>query len=192
MNRLKEPCKGFTIIELLSAIAVIAILASIVISIQRGVFSEQSDAKARGEMQAIATALEAFKQKYRDYPLIDDDPEELYNALMGRTVIGRVGDEYRMVDVPTARAVPLIDEMSIEVYDDGSSTYFLDPWGEPYVYYYREEPNGTWNHTSFILLSSGSDGQLGASITNGNLEDNPSDYYGSPDSSEFDNLVYGY
>ncbi|MEM8550135.1 MAG: prepilin-type N-terminal cleavage/methylation domain-containing protein [Verrucomicrobiota bacterium] len=194
MKTLKKPHKGFTVIELLSAIAVIAILASIVFSIQRGVFTEQSDAKARGEMQAIATALEAFKQKYRDYPLINNDPNALYDALMGNTIIGRSGGTtYDMIAVTSGRVVPLLDEVSIEIYDDGTDTYFVDPWGNPYKYYYRTDPKGAWNHTSFILLSTGADGQEGAAIANnGELDSDPNDYFGEPVDLRFDNLIFGY
>ncbi len=59
---------GFTLIELLSAIAVVAILMAISIGAVQGAREQAYIARARGELSALATALEEYKRLYGDYP----------------------------------------------------------------------------------------------------------------------------
>lgn len=59
---------GFTLIELLTGIAVIAILTTFAIGAVRGAKERANIARARGELAALATALEEFKRIYGDYP----------------------------------------------------------------------------------------------------------------------------
>ena len=60
---------GFTLLELLTAIAVIAILTTIAIGSVRGAKERANIARARGELAALVTALEDFKRMYGDYPV---------------------------------------------------------------------------------------------------------------------------
>lgn len=53
--------KGFTLVELLVVIAIIAILATIGLTVFSGVQKNARDARRRGEIDAIAKALEANK-----------------------------------------------------------------------------------------------------------------------------------
>lgn len=59
---------GFTIIELLSVVAVIGILAAIIIPTSRGAFSAANKAKARTQFSQWGAAFEQFRQEYGSYP----------------------------------------------------------------------------------------------------------------------------
>jgi prepilin-type N-terminal cleavage/methylation domain-containing protein len=59
---------AFTLIELLTVIAVIAILTTISIGAVRGARERANISRARTELAALATALEEFKRLYGDYP----------------------------------------------------------------------------------------------------------------------------
>ena len=59
---------AFTLIELLTVIAVLAILTTISIGAVRGAKERASIAQARAELGSLATALEDFKRLYGDYP----------------------------------------------------------------------------------------------------------------------------
>lgn len=60
--------RAFTLIELLTVIAVIAILMTIGIGAIRGARERANIARARTELAALVTALEEFKRLYGDYP----------------------------------------------------------------------------------------------------------------------------
>jgi prepilin-type N-terminal cleavage/methylation domain-containing protein len=60
--------RGFTLLELLTAITVIGILATISIGAVRGAKERGSIARTRAELAALVTALEQFKGLYGDYP----------------------------------------------------------------------------------------------------------------------------
>lgn len=90
---------GFTLIELLVVMGIIMILAGIVIGVQRGVYYQQSKARAVAEMRTIASGLESFKLTYGDYPPMtrpspsgtpvrdETAATRLFAALTGRSIL---------------------------------------------------------------------------------------------------------
>ncbi len=63
---------GFTLVELLTVIVIIAILAAITMSISNVVMRNAANSRAWTQMTAIQTDLESFKTKYLDYPPMDN------------------------------------------------------------------------------------------------------------------------
>lgn len=63
---------AFTLIELLTVVAVIAILTTLGIGSVRGAKERANIARARSELVALVTALEEFKRLYGDYPQTGD------------------------------------------------------------------------------------------------------------------------
>jgi prepilin-type N-terminal cleavage/methylation domain-containing protein len=59
---------GFTLVELLTVIAIVAILTTISVGAIRGAKERANIARARTELAALVTALEEFKRQYGDYP----------------------------------------------------------------------------------------------------------------------------
>jgi prepilin-type N-terminal cleavage/methylation domain-containing protein len=201
---MRKPRTGFTLIELLVVMGVILILAGIVVGVQRGVYHQQSQARAKADMQAIANALETFKLRYGDYPwggATDTSQtgstadKNLFLVLTGQRVLKKSGGSYSMVTLPVAqKAAPLIDESQIET--DSNDTYFVDPWGSPYKYYYKSNKDTEWNHTGFILMSMGpdrsdTDSSTIVDFSKGEFPENSETYYNDPSKKRFDNLIYG-
>jgi len=60
--------KGFTIIELLIVISVIAILVGIALPRFRGMQDEGNVAKAHGELRTLQTAVESYREHHTTYP----------------------------------------------------------------------------------------------------------------------------
>lgn len=165
---------GFTLVELLTVIAIIMILAGIVVGVQRGVYSSQANAKARAEIQAIATAVEQYKAQYGTYPRISNNSGELYQHLIGEryskfTPSSTPNGTGSWSNVGTeGNARPVIDASRMTVAKTGTAR-FVDPWGSDYIYVYNPnppaptqtnpnpaDPNGFGDHF-FVLYSPGPD-----------------------------------
>ncbi|GHC00114.1 type II secretion system protein [Cerasicoccus arenae] len=87
---------GFTLVELLTVIAIIGILAGILIPVVGGAKKSALKAQSRAQFNGWATALEAYKAEYGYYPelgslnsdggpiTVDSYTDEFIKALSGR------------------------------------------------------------------------------------------------------------
>jgi general secretion pathway protein G len=71
LNRQGGKQRGFTIVELLIVIAVIAILAAIVLTSYQGTQAQARDAKRKSDVKALIDALEVYYQDNGFYPPSD-------------------------------------------------------------------------------------------------------------------------
>lgn len=60
--------KGVTLVELLTVMAIVALLATIAVGTIRGVKQRANIARAKSDLAALATALEGYKRHYGEYP----------------------------------------------------------------------------------------------------------------------------
>ena len=154
---------AFTLIELLTVISVIAILAAITFGISAGVYQRQARTKAQAELSALASALESYRAQYGSYPEADGtgwdgaNAHVLYRALTGQ--IEPDGTE----NTPKKKAFVDISKFDLDK-DESTGTFsddnaFVDPWGKPYVYQFDPD-SSNWNRFGFLLFSRGADGLL--------------------------------
>jgi hypothetical protein len=99
------------------------------------------------------TALEEYKNDYGDYP-----PESvgLHRALI---------EGVRPDGTEPASDRAYIETDRFDVYNtSGSADTINDPWGEPYLYYYKDNPgnSGGWDRPGYLLYSKGPDGNFAA------------------------------
>lgn len=124
---------GFTLLELVIVVAIIAVLASVVAP---NLVRHASDAKvqaARSQIEMLGLALEAYHLDIDDYPTSEEGLQVL--------------------------RIPPVDEERARLW---RGPYIkreipVDPWGRPYVYRYP----GVLDSTSFELLTVGRDGLPG-------------------------------
>ena len=164
---------GFTLIELLMVISVILILAGITFGISRGVQNAQARTKARAELATIAQAIEQFKSRYGDYPWHKsgetDTNKTLLYALTGRLVIK---DPDPNDNISNIEAIIITSENQIKLnpifldetkfattQTNGETTNLLDPWGNPYMYWYKWDDNpNSYEMFGYHLYSTGAGG----------------------------------
>ncbi len=162
---------AFTLIELLTVIAIVAILIAISLGAISGVKERASLVRARSELAALAAALEDYKRLYGDYPQLGDFTQapatpagtagpgimttqaKLFNCLTG--VLGPRGlDRLNgpvFLDVgkftvhgtltATTFLVPSIPSRGAPPAKTEQNVGLVDPWGRYYIYYYKSGRN---------------------------------------------------
>lgn len=166
---------GFTLVEILLGLSILALLTSASLGIRAGVDRRVLTLRAASELIAIQQSLESYRRDHGDYPMTGACPTltlgdgagvpatataevKLFNALCGRlspslgASRGRVRLDLERLSLVPGAPLPAIGE-SGEV-----PNALVDPWGRPYVYRYRSAPRARWNAPSFLLYSLGPDG----------------------------------
>lgn len=181
-----EATSGFTIIELLTVIAIIGILMSIAVTVGRGIQERAKIARAKAEMAVLAAALEQYKAHYGDYPWTLAPPlgtvgdtskwdggSVLFNAVAG--VLRPTGDVVRDADGQPVLGRVFVELSKFELWSTDEAlipdpanpapvvNWFNDPWGNWYYYHYRRGAPGSaagddWQSPGFLLYSHGPDG----------------------------------
>lgn len=83
---------GFTLVELLVAIAIIVVLISILIPLVMRSYRSATRIRTQADMQAIATAIEAYKQDFGDIPRPQTIGPNTGAATLGKALVGPFGD----------------------------------------------------------------------------------------------------
>ena len=155
--------KGFTLLELLVVLGVIAILSSIVLGVGRHAAESGKVARARVELAALSAALDSYKLAYGDYPRTNQ-PAHLLQSL-----IGKRGPDYQSLTGPalieTAR---LTITAGLDPFSDETAE-LLDPWDHPYRFAYKAQT--PWTNPTFVLYSAGPDGSDVATLMSGGFPD---------------------
>ncbi|MDZ7828510.1 MAG: type II secretion system major pseudopilin GspG [Halofilum sp. (in: g-proteobacteria)] len=141
---MKEKCQrryqaGFTLIEVMVVVAILAILAAVVVPRVMDEPAKARRAKVQQDIRAIESALDLYKLDNYRYPTTDQGLEAL-------------------VSPPSSGPEP-------ENYKEGGYLRKLpeDPWGNPYRYLRPGE------HGEFDVYSLGADGAPGGTDENADI-----------------------
>lgn len=171
---------GFTLVELLTVMAIIAVLAGLVLSTAGYVQQKAARSRAEAEIKAMEAALENYKGDNGDYPrtatgtglgintatavtAASNAQRVLYQALTGdgnsALVAGGAASTGKIGVNGKAYFEPRKEMLS----GTGATTILADPWGAAYNYAIAD-PGGTnaFNPGAFDLWSLG-----GATISSG-------------------------
>jgi len=124
---------GFTLIEVLVVIAVIAMLAALVAPNVFQHVGTAKDATARSQIELLGAALDAYRLDNGRYPTTDQGLDALQVQPSTQPLPSNWRGPY------LRKAVP------------------MDPWGTPFIYL----SPGEMNPRNYDLLSLGSDGEPG-------------------------------
>ncbi|QYM80113.1 type II secretion system GspH family protein [Horticoccus luteus] len=154
--------RAFTLVELLTVIAIIAVLAGITIGAARGVKERAARSRAKGELAAVSVALESYKRQYGDYPETKDAAALLQCLIGKRGPTGAAMTGRSMLE--TARF-----SLSADPTTDVTAT-LQDPWARAYEYHYKTDPAATWRAPGYVLYSAGPDGADDTPAADGALD----------------------
>lgn len=154
---------GFTLLELLAVVGIIAILSGLVLGVGRRAIESGKIARAKGELTVLAAALDAYRRSYGDYPQTDDEARLLQSLLGRRGPLDHALAAHAFIETAkfaTAGALdPFVDTNAV----------LVDPWDQPYVYAYKSQ--APWTNPGFVLYSIGSDGVDSPTLLAGGLID---------------------
>ncbi len=140
-NRIKDK-RGFTLIEILVVVAIIAILAALVGPRIIGTTDEAKVTEAKVQIKNLETALKLFKLRQGFYP----STEQGLEALVTKPTIGRIPENYREGGYLESSSVP------------------KDPWNNDFIYI------SPGLHGDYDLISYGADGVAGGEGFDADIE----------------------
>lgn len=149
---------AFTLVELLTVLAIIALLAAVMIGVGRRASEVANIGRARVELAALSAGLESYRSKYGDYPQTTL-PAELLQSLIGkRGPRGAAMSERPVIDLSRFATALALDPFA------SAEAVLVDPWGQPYRYEYS--PNSGGADREYALHSAGPDRESASAADN--------------------------
>ena len=164
LDRPHRRSHAFTLLELLTVVAILALLATISFGVIRSTKQRVHTARAKAELALLVQALEDYKRHYGDYPQTGPSAvnsqrvtgtvgpgantaqARLFNALIG--VYGPSHFNTRLngpffVDITKLTVEVALNNATFAVASGSPpakqavSNAFVDPWGNRYLYFYK-------------------------------------------------------
>ncbi|MGN0870745.1 MAG: prepilin-type N-terminal cleavage/methylation domain-containing protein [Victivallales bacterium] len=158
----------FTLVEILTTIAILAILAGISLGVTKLAFGKAHESKNQALIKMIEVALEQYKSKYGYYPNSGDKPRLFTMDMVDLTLAAGESDNDKKTRVLTNNIWQYFDEdfkktfvKQIPVDNNIFYGYVIDAKGNPLIY----RCPGIFNTGSFDLGSVGEDGYIGDKVT---------------------------
>lgn len=134
---------GFSMVEILTAIAIVSILAMMLLGVGKRLKTQADERLAKSTIEILVTAISQYYEFWDEFPAVTDPcappaehSEELYRQLYDTPSSKRFCEQIQASQIGDTNE------------DVGKLLEFLDPWGEPLDYSYS-------NGDSFPVVESG-------------------------------------
>lgn len=153
---MKTERQSFTMIELLTVVAIIAVLAGIAVGVANLIADKSASAKTEGTIKALELALNMYKDKFGHYPAVSITPKAL--IIEDSSILESSNAAKFEVSLWKFLDQKLINTSTEKIVISGTTyRYFKDGWNRPLLY----RSPGQYNKTTFDLGSVGADGKIG-------------------------------
>lgn len=156
---------AFTLIELLTVIAIIAVLMGLLFPALSGVKDSARKVQAKNDATQITNAVKAYYAEYGRYPLENPgqdvsfgaDNNKVMNPLRAKSPEGDTLNPRKIafMEIPPAK------DMAVPKSGYGNDGTFYDPWGRPY----QVKIDGNYDNNLSEPGSSGGGGRGGGAGT---------------------------
>jgi prepilin-type N-terminal cleavage/methylation domain-containing protein len=179
----RKPVGGFTLIELMTVITIMVILAAATVAGVSFVTEYQAKKKAQIDIELLSKAIEEYKLDTGQYPGVDVDTavegdvsEQLYQALFLDGYAAQTNSAASEVKMYVPELDPRNRKQSwVTVTYDGAPSLvalkIFDPWKRSYRY--RKGANA--QNPDFDLWSTGKDGETKAENPDRTIKENRDD-----------------
>lgn len=146
---------SFTMVEILTAVAIIGILSGIALGVNSFVQSRKREVQTQATLKIIEMALEQYKTKYGSYPVIHQPGSTISNPFFH---VKKDDKTLGALFVDSVYKNDMIQSIKgIQTLEKGDYLRFLDGYGSPVIYVYP----GVFNKTKYDLGSMGENKLLG-------------------------------
>lgn len=169
MHPKHSPRSGFSLIELVAAVAILIILAGVLIPAVGNQMSKSRTARVEADLDTVAKAFNAFFIDTGTWPSNGTfNPNQ--NVSQELTQLPCL---YNNVQNLTGWSGPYLNEgykvdnatMHIAIAGSGPNGGLRDPWGNNYMIYYVSKASANGNG-AIMIFSRGPDGTMNTSTTN--------------------------
>jgi len=178
--------RAFTLVEVLTVVAILAVLMSAAVGGGAWAFRRAYVARAQAELVTLAAALEDYKRQHGDYPRTGFGRGESRGAQLLQSLVGARGPSGVVLNPRGRASIELGNFTTGDGLDplEIATAELIDPWGNAYVYFYKEPPSG-WMSPGFVLYSAGPDGRHNPTLLSGgypqrDLDENRDNLYAMP------------
>jgi prepilin-type N-terminal cleavage/methylation domain-containing protein len=153
-----QPSRGFTLIETMTAIALLVILLGLMVSLARHVRAASADGLTKDVLRRLDTAMAVYVQKYGSIPAV---PEFIGDQqLPAENMLRRSAERNDEAFIRALKLAGLLsgtfDDLSIAYYDE---VRVRDSWGSPIVFMSHMHPAIGMTPKVWFFFSAGPDRQ---------------------------------
>jgi len=147
ISKLRQRRRGFTIIEMLVVIAILAILVGMTVPALLKMKSRGFVTQAKSLIEVLKASLEEYASEYGDYPptyinpFYEEDINPGIESALAALYTGKGGPFVELEDKYLAN----LDEDTAEtnltgwVFGDLALREIVDPWGNPLIYFHNRD-----------------------------------------------------